>query len=88
MIRLAKDDIFTCGNQNIHIRIQDNKVWSMYKKAQASIWTAEGIDLRADHSQYQELSPDEQHFLSHLLLPFFVTTYGIIIEKLLLKFFH
>jgi ribonucleotide reductase beta subunit family protein with ferritin-like domain len=52
MIRLAKDDIFTCGNQNIHIRIQDNKVWSMYKKAQASIWTAEGIDLRADHSQY------------------------------------
>jgi ribonucleotide reductase beta subunit family protein with ferritin-like domain len=45
----------------------------MYKKAQASIWTAaEEIDLSADRSDFQGLSTDEQHFISHILT-FFAT---------------
>jgi hypothetical protein len=44
--------------------IQDDVAWTLYKIAQASIWTAEEIDdLSVDRSHYQELSLDETHFL-------------------------
>jgi ribonucleotide reductase beta subunit family protein with ferritin-like domain len=59
----------------------------MYKKAQASIWTTEEINLLVDHSHhFQELLADEQHFLSHALTVF-VTTGGILVNNnLLLNF--
>jgi hypothetical protein len=44
--------------------------WTMYKKDQASIWTAEVL---VDRSHYQELSADEQKFLLHILA-FFMTS--------------
>jgi hypothetical protein len=59
----------------------------MYKKAQASIWTAaEEINLSIDQSNFQDLSPDEQHFISHVLI-FFTTADGITNENLLLNLF-
>jgi ribonucleotide reductase beta subunit family protein with ferritin-like domain len=42
----------------------------MYKKAEASFWTAEKIDLSADTTDSNILSPTEQHFIS-LVLDFF-----------------
>jgi ribonucleotide reductase beta subunit family protein with ferritin-like domain len=65
--------------------IQDDAAWAFYKKAQASIWTAEEIDLSLDRSDYQELHPNEQHFISHVLA-FFATADGIVNENLLLNF--
>jgi len=49
----------------------------MYKKAKASLWTAEEIDLSADTTDWNRLSPTEQHFISHVLA-FFTASDGIV----------
>jgi len=53
----------------------------MYKKAEASFWTAEEIDLSADAVDWEQLSLTEQHFISHVLA-FFATSDGIVNENL------
>ncbi|KAL7503419.1 hypothetical protein ACHAXN_001220 [Cyclotella atomus] len=63
--------------------IQDNEVsiWQMYKKAEASFWTAEEIDLAADLNDWDRLSSNEKHFVSHVLA-FFAASDGIVNENL------
>lgn len=62
------------------IRFHD--IWEMYKKAQASFWTAEEIDLSADLSDWdKKLNADEKHFIKHVLA-FFAASDGIVNENL------
>jgi ribonucleotide reductase beta subunit family protein with ferritin-like domain len=61
--------------------IKDNDIWRMYKKAEASFWTAEEIDLSADTVNWERLTSTEQHFISHVLA-FFAASDGIINENL------
>jgi ribonucleotide reductase beta subunit family protein with ferritin-like domain len=77
--------LFSTPGRFVLFPIQDNDVWKMYKEAQASIWTAEEIDLSSDRADYQALSSDAQHFLSHVLA-FFAAADGIVNENLLLNF--
>jgi ribonucleotide reductase beta subunit family protein with ferritin-like domain len=49
----------------------------MYKKAEASFWTAEEIDLAADVTDWDRLSTTEQHFIIHVLT-FFAASGGIV----------
>jgi ribonucleotide reductase beta subunit family protein with ferritin-like domain len=53
----------------------------MYKKAEASFWTTEEIDLSADAVDWERLSRNEQHFISHVLA-FFAASNGIVNENL------
>lgn len=39
----------------------------MYKKAEASFWTAEEIDLAHDLKDWKSLSDNERHFISSVL---------------------
>jgi hypothetical protein len=39
--------------------IQDNDIWNMYKKAEASFWTAEEIDLASDLKDWASLTNNE-----------------------------
>ena len=40
----------------------------MYKKAEASFWTAEEIDLSKDlHDWNNKINDDEKYFISHIL---------------------
>jgi hypothetical protein len=57
-------------NRFVLFPIQHDNIWRMYKKAEASFWTAEKIDLSADTTDSNILSPTEQHFIS-LVLDFF-----------------
>ena len=57
----------------------------MYKKAEASFWTAEEIDLSTDHNDWQKLSSNERHFISHILA-FFAASDGIVNENLAMNF--
>jgi hypothetical protein len=41
--------------------IQYDAVWKMYKKHQASFWTAEELDLAHDTKDFDKLSDDERH---------------------------
>ena len=57
----------------------------MYKKAEASFWTAEEIDLSADHKDWESLTDNERHFVSHVLA-FFAASDGIVNENLAQNF--
>merc|ERR1719183_1761076 len=60
-------------------------VWEMYKKHEASFWTAEEIDLSQDSKDWEKLSDSERHFIKHVLA-FFAASDGIVNENLLDQF--
>merc|ERR1711966_303556 len=61
------------------------EVWEMYKKHEASFWTAEEIDLSSDNKDWETLSDSEQHFIKHVLA-FFAASDGIVLENLASQF--
>ncbi len=65
--------------------IAHDEIWAMYKKAEASFWTAEEIDLAGDLQDWQRLSNDERHFIKHILA-FFAASDGIVNENLVINF--
>jgi ribonucleoside-diphosphate reductase beta chain len=60
-------------------------IWEMYKKAEASFWTAEEIDLSDDLKHWESLNDGERHFISHILA-FFAASDGIVNENLAINF--
>ena len=67
--------------------IKHNNIWDMYKKAMASFWTAEEIDLYSDLDDWNNLNDQERHFISHILA-FFSASDGIVNENLCLRFYN
>ncbi|KAM7197861.1 Ribonucleotide reductase, small chain domain containing protein [Rhypophila sp. PSN 637] len=66
--------------------IKYHEIWQMYKKAEASFWTAEEIDLSKDlHDWNNKLNDDEKYFISHILA-FFAASDGIVNENLVERF--
>ena len=65
--------------------IAHGKLWDLYKKAVASFWVAEEIDLGDDLEHWKRLSPNEKHFISHVLA-FFASSDGIVNENLATRF--
>lgn len=66
--------------------IQYADIWKMYKKAQASFWTAEEIDLSVDVIQFEtKLNEHERYFIEHVLA-FFAASDGIVNENLAINF--
>lgn len=61
--------------------IEKNDIWQFYKKAEASFWTAEEIDLSQDLKDWQNLNKEERNFISHTLA-FFAASDGIVNENL------
>lgn len=60
-------------------------IWDMYKKHEASFWTAEEIDLSGDLKDWANLNDGERHFISHVLA-FFAASDGIVNENLAINF--
>ncbi|KAH9843899.1 beta subunit of ribonucleotide reductase [Rhodofomes roseus] len=66
--------------------IQYHEIWQMYKKAEASFWTVEEIDLSKDtHDWNNRMNDNERHFISHVLA-FFAASDGIVNENLVERF--
>jgi len=65
--------------------IKYHDIWEMYKKAEASFWTAEEIDLSEDQKHWNSLNENEKHFISHVLA-FFAASDGIVLENLAVRF--
>ncbi|CAA7405204.1 unnamed protein product [Spirodela intermedia] len=62
------------------------QIWEMYKKAEASFWTAEEVDLSHDMRHWDhDLTDDERHFITHVLA-FFAASDGIVLENLAGRF--
>jgi len=60
-------------------------IWEMYKKCEASFWTAEEIDLGDDMKYWDNMNSGEKHFVSHVLA-FFAASDGIVNENLAVNF--
>lgn len=60
-------------------------LWSLYKKAVASFWTVEEIDLGSDLKDWERLTHSEKHFIK-TVLAFFAASDGIVFENLSLNF--
>ncbi|OZJ02930.1 Ribonucleoside-diphosphate reductase small chain [Bifiguratus adelaidae] len=66
--------------------IKYHEVWQFYKKAEASFWTAEEVDLGKDNYDWEnKLTKDERYFVSHVLA-FFAASDGIVNENLVERF--
>ncbi len=61
--------------------IEHDDIWQFYKKAEASFWTAEEIDLSQDLTDWENLNDGERHFITHVLA-FFAASDGIVNENL------
>ena len=61
--------------------IEHDDIWQYYKKAEASFWTAEEIDLSQDLTDWENLNDGERHFITHVLA-FFAASDGIVNENL------
>ena len=68
--------------------IKHPSIWEMYKKAEASFWTAEEIDLSPDLIDWEsKLNDDERYFIKHVLA-FFAASDGIVNENLAVNFMN
>jgi len=66
--------------------INHQAIWQMYKKAEASFWTVEEVDLTQDLQHWKtKLNDDEKHFIKHVLA-FFAASDGIVNENLAISF--
>ena len=61
--------------------IQHDGIWRMYKKAEASFWTAVEIVLKTNTTDWNCLTDNKRHFISHVLA-FFAASDGIVNENL------
>jgi ribonucleoside-diphosphate reductase beta chain len=69
-------------NRFVLFPIQHSDIWEMYKKQEASIWTAEELDLSPDLVDWEsKLNDDERFFIKHVLA-FFAASDGIVNENL------
>ncbi|MGI9542435.1 MAG: ribonucleoside-diphosphate reductase small subunit [Cyclobacteriaceae bacterium] len=68
-------------NRFVLFPIEHNDIWEFYKKAEASFWTAEEIDLGQDLTDWENLNDGERHFITHVLA-FFAASDGIVNENL------
>jgi ribonucleoside-diphosphate reductase beta chain len=80
---IANEEPILVDNPNrfVLFPIEHDDIWQMYKDQQASIWTAEEIDLSQDMADWVKLSEDERYFVKHVLA-FFAASDGIVNENL------
>jgi ribonucleoside-diphosphate reductase subunit M2 len=57
--------------------IQNQELWNMYNKQEASFWRAVEVDLSGDMRDWEKLSSDEQYFIKNILA-FFAGSDGIV----------
>ena len=82
----AKKNRFDTGNKRYSLfPIQHEKIWEFYKKAEASFWTFEEIDLSQDLTDFKNLSKNERFFIKKVL-SFFAVSDGLVNENLLENF--
>lgn len=86
-LREAEEPILQSNpNRFVLFPIKYNEIWQFYKKAEASFWTAEEVDLSKDTKHWDErLNNDERFFISRVLA-FFAASDGIVNENLVARF--
>ena len=86
---MQQDEVLLKENKDRFVILPINypAIWEMYKKHEASFWTAEEIDLSGDLKDWENLNSGEKHFVSHILA-FFAASDGIVNENLAVNFMN
>lgn len=74
-------------NRFVLFPIKYEDIWNMYKKAEASFWTTEEVDLSKDLQDWKKLSENEKYFITHVLA-FFASADGIVGENLVQRLYN
>ena len=74
-------------NRRTLFPIRHSKLWDIYKKHEAAIWTAEEIDLSKDTNDWNKLSNNEKHFIKYVLA-FFAESDAIVADNLAERFYN
>lgn len=85
---MEKDEPLLIENKRrfVLFPIRYHEIWQAYKRAEASFWTAEEIDLSKDlHDWTNKMSEGERFFISRVLA-FFAASDGIVNENLVENF--
>ena len=84
-IRMEEPILEPNDNRFSVLPIQYPDLYDMYKKAIASFWVVEEIDLSKDLIDFNKLDDNERHFIS-MILAFFNQMDGLINENLAVRF--
>ncbi|MDX2189535.1 MAG: ribonucleotide-diphosphate reductase subunit beta [Bacteroidota bacterium] len=87
MTKIEEPILIENPNRFVLFPIQKSDIWQFYKKAEASFWTAEELDLSQDMTDWGRLNNNEKHFVSHVLA-FFAASDGIVNENLAMNFYN
>ena len=79
---LAADD-----KRFVMFPIKHDDIWKMYQKQVDCFWRPEEIDLTKDLKDWDTLNQDERFFIS-MILAFFATSDGIVLENLAIRFMN
>lgn len=86
-LRLDKEEPLLKENPNrfVIFPLKYHDIWAYYKKAVASFWTVEEVDLGKDMKDWEAMTDDERFFISRVLA-FFAASDGIVNENLVERF--
>ena len=74
------------NNRYVLFPIQDNDIWSAYKRQMACFWTVDEIDLSKDLDDWEKLNHNERYFIKNILA-FFAGSDGSVLENILERFY-
>ncbi|CAD6198557.1 unnamed protein product [Caenorhabditis auriculariae] len=72
-------------NRFVVFPLKYHDIWAFYKKAVASFWTVEEVDLGKDMTDWEKMNDNERFFISRVLA-FFAASDGIVNENLVERF--
>jgi ribonucleoside-diphosphate reductase subunit M2 len=72
-------------NRFVMFPVEDQDIWKMYKKQVDCFWRPEEIDFSKDMNDWDKLSDNEKHFIK-MVLAFFASSDGIVLENLISRF--
>jgi ribonucleoside-diphosphate reductase subunit M2 len=82
---MTREMILTDDNRFVMFPIKDESIWKMYKKQIDCFWRPEEIDLCKDINHWKILNDNERHFIK-MILAFFASSDGIVLENLAVRF--
>ena len=83
---MATTDILTPDpSRYVMFPIKDQAIWNMYKKQVSCFWRPEEVDLSKDKRDWDKLTENEKFFIK-MVLAFFASSDGIVLENLGLRF--
>lgn len=65
---------------------RDPEIWEMFKKQESSLWRADEVDLSADLTEWKSKLTDNERFFISMILAFFASSDGIVLENLATRF--